>query len=57
MFHVRYCTAGIWHVVRFTRRAPALAFYTAARRCMPRHVSAVTYAGPGRGTGVNGGGQ
>lgn len=44
MFAVRYCTAGVWHTVRFLRAPVARMFYRACLRAMPRHVSAVEWS-------------
>jgi hypothetical protein len=40
MFAVRYCTAGIWHTVRFLSLGSATLFLDACVRATPRHVSA-----------------
>lgn len=43
---VRYNIGGVWHVVRFERRAPAVAFFGRCVDLCPRHVNAVAWGTP-----------
>ncbi len=49
MISVRYCTAGVWHMVRFVSLGSALLFLQACERAIPRHVSAVEFSAPKAG--------